>query len=588
MSPLSPYRLYWENLKKHSFFYSIGMFAMLVTSLSEVLLPKFIQWALDLLNTSGTKNEIPDFFWSSNSHDSLNRLCACLVAILFLGWIGRVGWRQILARQTHLAGHDIKTRIWSVLKDQPVSLLDRYSLGDLMNRSTADWNKTRFIHGFTIVLTFDLIFFSILAVVSMFLIDKLLALCCLLIIPFLPRKIIGISKQEYQLHQHAQEQLSSLSELISQTIKTIRLQRATASEEFWKDRLDHSANEYATRQYEVLRTGWKIFIWGAVPTFFAYLILFSLGIWKLKNGEISLGGFVALQSYVLLLQSPLFELGSLISEWQTGFASYHRITELYALEHKAEATDFSITQSDPSNSFALKIKNLTYSYDCDKVALNNISFTLKNSQKIGIIGRIGSGKSTLLNMIAGLLDDIRGDIQIFGKPLSECNREWIVKHISIVPQKPFLFAGTIQQNLDPKGEVSEEKIHDVLDKVELSQDIKSFPLGIKSWIGEAGINLSGGQKQRLALARALLKSSPLLLIDDGLSAVDSITEARILEKISFYLSDRAVLWTAHRQSTLQLCDKIFLMEFGRLSESHIHSSHGKLKISTEQTVMSGV
>jgi ATP-binding cassette subfamily B multidrug efflux pump len=564
MSQLNPYQLYWENLRKYWPHYPAGLIAMLVTSTSEVLLPKFIRWALDALYKPLEQLTIPPFFRGPSSSETLDNLVFSLLIILSLGWLGRIGWRQILARQTHLAGHEIKTRIWSSLKDQPLSLLDKYSLGDLMNRATGDWNKTRFIHGFTLVLTFDLIFFSILAIISMFLIDKLLALACLCIIPFLPKKIVRISKKEYILHQHAQEQLSTLSELIAQTIKTIRLQRATATESLWIEKLEISATEYAKRQFEVLKCGWHIFNWAAIPTIFAYLVLFTLGIWKIQKGEITLGEFIALQSYVVLLQSPLFELGSLISEWQTGFASYKRITEIFDLEKPKAETQKETTPAPMQSNVAVSMTGVSYSFNQSKQALENLNLDVFTGQKIGLLGRIGSGKSTLINLVAGLLENPQGDIRIFGRPIQECDRDWFVKNISMVPQKPFLFAGTILQNLNPKGNYSTQEVFDILEKVDLWRDIQSFPDGINSSIGEAGINLSGGQKQRIALARALLKPCPLILIDDGLSAVDSITEARILASISPYLANRAVIWSAHRISTLQLCDEVFLMENGEL------------------------
>ena len=589
MPQRSPYRLYLDNIRKHRGYYSLGVLAMLLTSLSEVLLPKFIQWCLDVLTHPLAIDAAPSFFQRSSAHQTLDLLILSLVLILSLGWLGRVGWRQILARQTHLAGHDIKTRIWSVLKDQPLSLLDRYSLGDLMNRSTADWNKTRFIHGFTIVLTFDLIFFSSLSIACMLMIHTPLALLCLMIIPFLPKRIIRISKEEYKQHKFAQEQLSSLSDLISQSLKTIRLQRATAAEGIWIEKLNDQATEYARRQLQVLCTSWKIFIWGALPTLFAYVILLTLGIWQMKLGHLSLGGFIALQSYVLLLQTPLFELGSLISEWQTGFASFYRITEIFKLERPVAKTDPRTIREAYEPDQAYSLAEVSYCYESQHQAVKNINLILSRGDKIGLVGPIGSGKSTLLNILAGLIEEPKGDLKIFGIPLRYCGRDWIVQQVSMVPQKPFLFAGTVRHNLDPKAEKTDEELKSVLKSVALWNEVRNFPEGLDSWIGEAGINLSGGQKQRLALARALIKPSPILILDDALSAVDAVTEAKILENIRELLDSKTVIWAAHRISTLKLCKTIYSMKDGEMLEFQGKDSmHGSSWLHSYETSALGV
>ena len=530
---------------------------MLITSLSEVMLPKFIQWSIELATQRG---DVPKFFQRATPHETLDILIFFLLISLTLGWLGRVLWRQILARQSHWAGHRIKTKIWDVLKDQPLSLLDRHSLGDLMNRATGDWNKTRFIHGFTIVMTFDVIFFSVLSTISMLMIDAKTALLCLVILPFLPRRIIRISKEEYSLHEVAQQQLSRLSELISQAVNTIRLQRSTASEGIWAERLGLLAQEYAKRQFEVLRASWKIFIIGAIPTLFSYAVLYTYGIYQIQNGSLTIGAFLALQSYVVLLQSPLFELGNNISEWQTGFASYKRIGELFDLEYVEEHTHEHRGHPGP----AILIKDLSVHFHPERAILDTINLKIEPGDHVGFMGPIGCGKTTLVQTIAGLSECFTGSIWVCGESVDASSREWMTSKITMVPQKPFLFAGSIRHNLAPAQTLPDEDLIEVLRVVDLWNDIEQFSEGLTSWVGEWGINLSGGQKQRLALARALLKPSPILILDDCLSAVDSVTEAKILHNLSKYLAGRAVLWTAHRLSSLQLCNRIYRMKEGRV------------------------
>lgn len=543
--------------------YLLGALALLVTSTTEVLMPKFIQWTVDIL-TQKDMHVLPAIFSSNSTAVSLDRLMFGFIVTLLIGWIGRVGWRQLMARRTHEAGHQLKVKFWDTLKDQPMSFLDKYPLGDLMNRATADWNRTRFIHGFTMVLSFDLIFFSLLALVSMFIIDIPLTLACLLLVPFLPKSLIRLSRREYEQHEIAQHQLSELSDAISQSVNTARLQRASNSEAIWEEHLNRRAVNYASEQLKVLKTGWKIFIIGALPTLFAYIALFSFGIYRIQTGHISIGEFIALQSYIVLLQSPLFELGSAISEWQTGFASFARLLEIFDFKKNTNLEKISGASRFQHNSVVdLEAVNFRYQKD---YKLKNISLKISKGEKIGITGPIGSGKSTLLGVIGGLidLDKLEGKVELFGQDIRKLSRQQITSRVNIITQRPFLFAGSIRYNLCLDENHSDEQLIEVLKIVRLWEDVQQMSQQLDTWIGEWGINLSGGQKQRLSIARALLRPSELLILDDCLSAVDSVTEEHILRALSERFKEQTLIWTAHRTSTLQLCERVYHLDMGSI------------------------
>ena len=550
------YLRYRRYLGKHWIFYLTGTLTLLLTSATEVLIPKFVQWSVDLL----TKGMSPSFITAEAPASQLSQLMLFFLGTLLLAWLGRVGWRQLLARRTHLAGHEIKTEFWQKIALQPMRFLHRYPLGDLMNRGTGDWNKTRFIHGFTMVLTFDVIFFAVLALISMFLIDWVLAAACLLVVPLLPLPIIRLSKKEYRLHQTAQTQLSTLSDLISQSLTTIRLQRATATDFHWQNRLDKEATRYADQQFEVIRTAWRIFLIGTIPTLFAYAVLFTFGLWRYQQGHITIGEFLAMQSYTLLLQAPLFELGSVISEWQTGFASFER---LFDILKKTSAAPQPGNEAAASLGGAITIRDLEFSYQ-RKPVLQKLSLDIPAGAIIGITGAVGAGKSTLLQILSGLDLRYRGQVTIEGRELRDQERSFFSDRIAVVPQSSFLFAGSIRHNLSLDRSYSDEQLFAILKVVRLHADILKMPEQLGTWIGEWGINLSGGQKQRLAIARALLSDKPILLLDDCLSAVDAKTEQHILAALKLRLDGKTVIWTAHRGSSLTLCDRIYRLEGGPL------------------------
>lgn len=559
---LTAKKYYKKEIFRHLPFYLLGIIAMLITSASEVMVPKFIQWTIDFIIKHSKS------LGSEAIFSGLNQLVLGLIGVYLLAVLGRIGWRQAFARRTHMAGFKMKNKIWKTLRHQPLNTFHHFSLGDLMNRSTTDWNKSRFILGFTIVLTLDVLFFTVLALVSMFSIDVELTLAALIVIPFLPKLVIKVSKMEYKLHTIAQKKLSDLSDLISQVTSTVRLQRATGSEENWQKKLIDEADQYANKRYQFIKTSWKIFPIGALPTVFAYGILLTWGVYKVRDGQLTVGEFIALQSYVLMLQIPLFELGDVISEWQTGFASLNRLMDLFNLKKNKFKPDFvplDVPIMD-SNKFSIVFENLSYSYpSASKKTLNDISLNIKKGQKIGLCGEIGAGKSTLLQCVAGVLEYYEGGLEIFQLPVSSFKRQQLAKIVTMVPQNTFLFAGTIRYNLSLDLDISDRKILEILQAVEFTEDLKGFSKGLDTTIGEWGITLSGGQKQRLALARAFLRPSPILLLDDCLSAIDADTEHKILENLKFTFKDKTIIWVAHRASTLKLCDVCYELKNGVLS-----------------------
>jgi ATP-binding cassette subfamily B protein len=424
------------------------------------------------------------------------------------------------------------------------------------------------IHGFTLVLTLDLIFFTIFAVVMMFSIDPFMALLSILIFPFLPPKILKIARKEHDLHLVAQEELSTLSQAVTQTLSSLRFNRATDSEEVKAQILTKHARDYADRRLAVVETGWKIYPLSALPTLIAYGILLGVGVLQVSRGLLTIGEFVALQSYVLMLQGPLLELGDCIAEWQKGFASLGRIQEIIGLKdrvdrrHWHEVSAAELTQERP----ILRIKGVSFRYGSEgDWVLNNIDLSIKPGEWAGLTGPIGAGKTTLIHLCAGLLPFKQGRVDIGGRDINTESNQWLRSQITVMTQRSFLFASTIRSNLCLDLAFTDDQLWEVLEKVGLAEDFARLPHKLEEVLGESGVNLSGGQRQRLAFARALLRLNPVLLIDDALSAVDAHTEAKILEAIKPMLQDKTVLWAAHRASTLSLCHRAYHLERGVLT-----------------------
>ena len=568
MTTKSTFQLFHQAIVDHWGAYLIGTAAMLLTSASEALTPKFIQWTIDLLTLrAGASSHLPAMFQQGSLAMTLHFLALGLFAVLAAGWCGRLGWRNTLARRTHEEAFSYKNQFWDTLRTQPLGFFHKYPLGDLMNRGISDINRVRAIHGFTIVMTYDVIFFTLLAVSSMMMIDWQLTLLCLVAVPFLPRPMTKISRDEYSQHIHAQTKLSDLSDLIAQALGTIRLTRATASERLWQGNLAAKADEYAKSRFNVIKTGFKIYPLSMVSTLVAYLFLLTYGIYKVRHGLLTIGEFVALQSYVLLLQVPLGELGDLFAEWQTGFASFARLVEILNFRRTSplapEVPEGALSPAPPA--WAIRVQNLTFSYaDAKKPALSRIDLAVAHGGRLGITGPIGAGKSTLLYALCSLLERPEGQIELMDEDLAGVGHGLARKHVTLVPQRAFLFAGSIRDNLTLDGAFTDDALWEALGTAQIRDEVAVLEGGLDAWIGEGGINLSGGQKQRIALARAILRASPILLLDDCLSAVDAITEERILAAFATHFHDRTIVWVAHRLSTLALCEEICHMHEGRI------------------------
>jgi len=549
--------------------YAVGFLALLCTSISEALVPKLIQWTID-----GYAQRLSEPINGSEANTLTNMLAVFLV-VAIVGWVGRFAWRQTLARMSHYMGMKLRVDLWKKISSLDPSTLSRFHHGDLMNRAIGDVNASRLLHGFTLVLAFDVIFLASVAVFCMAWMSVKLTALCLFIIPLFPPLIRKIARQEYVDHQRAQEQLSLLSTRISQALTAAKFSKAIGVDGKIFEDIKIQSEVYARLRNKVVLTGLRLFPLGAIPTLLSYAVLFTYGIYLVLQRELSFGEFVAFQSYVFLLQTPLLEFGDVVAEWQRGRASTERIIEVLDLK---TPDPFDKRYMDPLGGVmsltrgGLDLRSVYFSYDKSSgKILHDVTFSIERGDKVALTGTVGSGKTTLLSCIGGVHLNYDGGIFIDGKELREYSSDSFDSGksvVSYIPQSPFLFSGTVRFNLvlDPSklGSVTDQDLWRVLNLVCLDDEIRSMAGGLDAWIGEFGINLSGGQKQRLALARGLLRPSRIILMDDSLSAVDVFTEAKMMDRLKCYLADKTVIWASHRASNRVVCKKQLVLDKGRI------------------------
>jgi len=577
----SPTKIWWYYVKSQWAVYIAGVFAMFLTNATEVLAPKTLQWMIDALFAAGKSSHRS---FADGSFSQILRASFIFVGIAFLGLVGRVFWRFTLARMTHVAGNSMKGGLWDSLRSSSMENIARFTLGDLMNRAIGDVNSARWIYGFTLVLTCDVVFFTILGSVSMLLIHPGLALACLSTFIIIPPLMLRIARKEYAAHEAAQAELTTLSEHVSQAVRGVRAQRASGSFTTWVKFLEDSARRYSVLRLKAQTISINSFPLCSVPTMLSYVILFFWGPSLVTVGTISIGEFAALASYVYLLQGPLAEVGELVAEWQKGFSSLNRIAEIRSLSFSAEnqgslnvfseyptlsSAEGSLNNpcsaartyevSDESAKSLLDISELSCMRG-GRLLFSDISFTLKMGEWLGLCGAVGCGKSTLLQNLAGLVPVSTGVLRYRGTSmpaLRSLNSSTLGKReIAYAPEKPFVFAGTVRHNLSLSHNYTDEQLWQALNLVCLTDDVIKLAKGLDGQIGEGGVSLSGGQRQRLALARIILRASSVVILDDPLSAVDEETESRIVRNLREHWAEVAVIWSSNKVSTLLCCDRV--------------------------------
>lgn len=547
-------RIWSRHIRKHAPIYAFGIFSVVLTNIADIAIPKFIQWTIDTV-AAGDPDFVP--------------YVVAVVALLFLQFIGRIYWRRCLGQQTHFVAARMKSLLWNRARYFPRERLEtNLTPGELMSVATSDVGIARFMFGFTIVGTVDFMFLLTLSMIAMLSVNVKLTLATIVVLPVVPFLVDRLSRRENTQHRVAQAALSSMTDLIAQAVATQRLQRVSQTHTFWEKKLRDSAAAYRDKKMDVVNTSLAFIPVTGIAPLISFGILLALGIRQVLAGSLTLGEFVAMQSYIFLIQTPMLELGSIVSEWQRGRASFDRLTHTLAEPEAVGLRSGGVAPAPTPGAF--EVRELRFSHQgSTRELFDGLNFTLAAGRRLAVTGPIGSGKTTLLEILAGLRRNFTGDVKVFGRDVRECSHEWLRAQIAVVPQKPFLFGDTVRSNLRLDRELSDEELWRWLEVAGVREDIEALPEGLGTRLGEWGVNLSGGQKQRLTLARALARRPSILLLDDCLSAVDTVTEERILASLDRELGGATLVWVAHRASTLRYCtDFVHLGALDHGKEGH--------------------
>jgi ATP-binding cassette, subfamily B, multidrug efflux pump len=570
LRPLVPY------LKRHRTGLLVGGLCVLFNNGVWILFPQVLRRAINDLNTGVTRHKLLTY-------------SLIIIAIALIKGVFQFLTRWVVIGISRDIEFDLRNDLFAHLERLSYSYYQRNRTGDIMARATNDLNAVRMLLGPAIMYSANTLVFTAGALGFMLAISPKLTIYAFLPLPIASILIQYFGRRIHERFERIQAMFSDISARAQENFSGARVIRAYVQEQAEIAAFENANQEYIRRSLGLVRL--MGMLWPTLELMLgaAVVIVLWLGGREVLQGKISVGDFVAFNTYMMQLTWPVIALGWVINIFQRGTASMVRIEEILsqqpeiahvdrATSHEPRATSEQVPRSSQLKARGLlgeiEFRNLNFAYNGTPV-LKEVNLRIPAGSSLAIVGPTGSGKTTLVSLIPRIYDAAAGAVLIDGRPLREFPLDSLRRNIGFVPQETFLFSDTIRENI--AYGVSREDANPTLDEIKaaaeaanIAQDIESFPEGYNTTVGERGITLSGGQKQRTAIARALLRSPRILILDDALSSVDTHTEDKILNHLREIMRGRTTIFISHRVSTVRNADAIAVLHQGRIVELGTH------------------
>ena len=542
----------------------LGLVCLITVDFLQLFIPRIIKWAVDDL--------------TAYRIDTITLLIYALyiVGIAFLIGIFRYLWRRCLIGTSRRVEEGLRNRLFAHIQTLSASYFDKVKTGDLMAHATNDIQHVRMATGMGMVALTDAIVLGTAAIGFMAYINVKLTVFVLIPMPMIVLGARFFSKKMHHLYGEVQGAFSDLTEVVRERFAGIRIIKAYNREQEAASRLEEISKDYIGKNLSLAKITGSFFPMMVIFSNLSLAIVLFLGGRQTITFTITPGDFVAFISYLGLLTWPMMAIGWVTNLIQRGKASLDRIDKI--IQTKPEIDDRQGGVHIKLIRGSVVFNNVAFSYAPDVhesgrfPALDGIDIKLDRGKILGIVGPPGSGKSTLLSLIPRVYDTSHGSILLDGIDIREIQIRDLRSRISFMPQEPFLFAGTIRENITfGNKEIKEPKLIRTAEKAWIYDTIKSFPDGFETMVGEKGIVLSGGQKQRIALARALLQDASIMILDDPISQVDVETGDAIINTIRSMAEHKTIIIVSHRLSAVRFADQVIALEKGRIVESGTHA-----------------
>ena len=552
----------WPYMRRYRLALVLGLLALALKDLAGAVIPLITRAGVDTVMRGQALGRL---WW----------VCGAIVgAALFKGFF-QYWMRVLLVGLSRDVEYDIRNDLFARLVSLNHDFYARSRTGDLMARATNDLNAVRMMLGPAMMYWAETSLTFVLAVGVMAAVDWRLTLWAMSPTPLVSVVVVLFGRQIHARFERIQALFSDISSRVQENLSGARVLRAYVQENSELERFAALNREFIAQNIGLARLSSAFMPLLQALIGLTFLVVLFVGGWRVMTHSLSLGSFVMFNLYMGTLIWPMIAFGWVVNLMERGTASLKRIVE--------------IMQEQPSITAPLRPVGLPAAFDLEfdgvamdfagaqnghgrsRRALDGIDLEVREGAVIAIVGRTGSGKSTLVNLIPRLYDPTSGRLLLGGADLRDYDPAGVRRAIGYVPQETFLFSATLADNIAfGAPQASAATIREAAEMAGLAPDLETFPQGLETAVGERGLTLSGGQKQRAAIARALVRNPRVLILDDALSSVDTITEERILANLLQFMRGRTTILISHRVSTVRLAGRIYVLDEGRIVESGSH------------------
>ena len=544
------------------------LIGLLITVLSKILalkIPQIIRQSLNVVEEyqQGILNDVAEV------KKTLLINVLIIIGVALLSGFFTYLMRQTIIVTSRLIEFDLKNEIYQQYQRLSLNFYKKNRTGDLMNRISEDVSKVRMYVGPAIMYTMNMLVLFIVGFAQMLKVDVTLTLYTLIPFPLLSISIFVLSRIINQRSTIVQQYLSKLTTFNQEFFSGINVVKSYGIERSIIKEFDIIANESKEKNIRLQHVNALFFPLMVLLIGISNLLVIYVGGNLYIEGKIQIGVVVEFLLYVNILTWPVAVVGWVTSMVQEAEASQERINEFLNEVPEIENNNAAHIEIQGKVSF----KDVTFTYeDTNITALKNINFTVNSGETLAILGNTGSGKSTIIELISRLYDVSEGEVLLDDKPIKEINLNDVRSQIGFVPQDPFLFSDTIENNIKfGKNDATEDEIINAAKNAVVHDNIIDFTNGYKTILGERGVTLSGGQKQRVSIARAIIKNPKILIFDDCLSAVDTETEEKILANLEKVSKSKTTFIISHRVSSAKNADKIIVLEHCKIIQQGTHN-----------------
>ena len=464
----------------------------------------------------------------------------------------------------------LRQKLFDRMLEQDPSWVQTIGTGEVITRATSDLENIRRLLGFTVLSLTNTLLAYTFTLPAMMSIDPLLTFFAISVYPVLLGTVGLFGGRMVKQRKRQQQALSELSELIQEDLSGISAIKIYGQEKAEQEAFNKLNIRYRDAAINLARTASTLFPLLQGLSSISLLLLIAIGSGQLSSGTLTVGGLVALILYVERLVFPTALLGFTLNTFQLGQVSLERVEELLNHEPTIKDNDNTINITKPVSG-KLEARDLSISYeDSPRKILDKISFEISPGEIVALVGPVGCGKTTLARALGRMIKIDKGTLFLDDNDVTDLKLKQLRSNIALVPQEGYLFTETLSENIKyGNPEASIKKVQESAYEARMTDDIKGFPDGLKTLVGERGITLSGGQRQRTALSRALLVDSKIIVLDDALASVDNKTASAILQTIKNQYS-KTVLMISHQLSAAAACDRILVMNDGKIVQEGTH------------------